>query len=707
VCHDDITHPHIRFFLVSEFGPIIVVLGLLYPVAAMISYITREKELRQKELMKMMSVSESDINWAWFVSFFWFHVITALGAAGVSASLYERSSFILLFIFWLLTLTSVIVFCMTIAALTAKAVRAVLIGLLVFFTGVFLTLAVSYQTGSKGTIALISLHPVAAFSYGLQEIGHLEDQGVGVISSAIGSTDNPSGYTFSNTLGNLFLDCIVWGFLTFYLNRVIPPAYGQALPLYFPFQYSYWFPGRAQAPTADDDEDEIPADGIPFEPVSDTLKKQKKEGKSIEIRNLRKVFGREKVAIGDLSLSMYQGQITALLGHNGAGKTTTISCLTGALKPTSGYATVAGKDTRTQMHQIRQDIGICLQHDCLFPLLTVREHVQFFARVKGLYAKTSRADAERQVDQAIQDVALSEKRNTPSKNLSGGMKRKLSVAIAFCGGSKVVLLDEPTSGMDPFSRRFTWNVIRQYRQDRCIILTTHFMDEADILGDRIAIMADGELRCAGSSLFLKKTYGVGYQLTIEKQNEVDEATRGDDGPLGKTTPSLNEDDDMKPEKAVESQDERLKSIVLGAVPNASLLSNVGNELSYQLPMGDASNFAPMFEDLDTLFEQKTISSYGVSMTTLDEVFLLVARGGSENKDSMASSLLKTSGEDALAVDPDKSVRSRMDLENDGLFTRHVAALLKKRAASFQRDRKAWWYVGVFSTRCISNEQCST
>lgn len=94
------------------------------------------------------------------------------------------------------------------------------------------------------------------------------------------------------------------------------------------------------------------------------------------------------------------------------------------------------------MNQIRQDIGICLQHDCLFPMLTVREHIQFFSRIKGLYAQLSYKEAEEHIDQAIQDVALSEKRNTLSKNLSGGMQRKLSLAIAFCGGSKVVVLDE-------------------------------------------------------------------------------------------------------------------------------------------------------------------------------------------------------------------------------------------------------------------------
>jgi len=107
--------------------------------------------------------------------------------------------------------------------------------------------------------------------------------------------------------------------------------------------------------------------------------------------------------------------------------------LTGMLAPTSGYATIGGKDIRAEMDGIRQGIGICLQHDCLFPELTVREHVVFFARIKGMYSKMSYKEAEEKIDASIEDVALGEKRNTLSKNLSGGMKRKLSVAIAFCG----------------------------------------------------------------------------------------------------------------------------------------------------------------------------------------------------------------------------------------------------------------------------------
>lgn len=429
-------------------GPLLITLGLLYPVAVMIAAITREKELRQKELMKMMSVTESDIGWAWFANFFLLSVVTAICTAAVSSVLYEKSAGVLLWIFWQFTFLAIVVFCMLIASLTSKATRGVLIGLLVFFLGSFLTLATDFKTGSSGVIALMSLHPVAAFSYGLQLIGSLEEEGVGLQWSTASATDNPSGYTFVMCVRFLLLDSFLWGLVTWYLNRVIRPDYGQAWPWYFPFLSRYWVPGRVQRLRDDDNEDASKHDeSIPTEPVGDALLRQNDEGTNIRIHDLQKDFGNDKKAVDGLNLDMYNGQITALLGHNGAGKTTTIGMLTGALKPTGGHAIVAGKDIRTQMGQIRQDIGICLQHDCLFPILTVREHIAFFSRLKGLYAKMTNEEAEEQIDRVLRDVALFEKRNTLSKNLSGGMKRKLSVAIAFCGGSQVVLLDEPTSGM--------------------------------------------------------------------------------------------------------------------------------------------------------------------------------------------------------------------------------------------------------------------
>ena len=338
----------------------------------------------------------------------------------------------------------------------------------------------------------------------------------------------------------------------------------------------------------------------------------------------------------------------------------------------------------------------------------MQEHIEFFSRLKGLYAKYPKAEANAKVQKSIEDVALLEKRNTLSKNLSGGMKRKLSLAIAFCGESKTVILDEPTSGMDPFSRRFTWDVIRQYRQDRCIVLTTHQMDgenfgmlsvlcvalvflqfltlsipfltEADILGDRIAIMAEGQLRCAGSSLFLKRHYGVGYQLTIEKKASA------------KRTFEAGSESDVEYNCDVDNDEFQsniegsLEKIVLGAVPEAAVLHNVGTEMSFRLPLGAAAKFPSMLEGLDQEMDKKNIVTYGVSITTLDEVFLLVARGEMGDKVALKSS---RSVRSPLLESADKSYRSAMNLNSKGLFVRHVRSLFRKRALNFKRDKKAW------------------
>jgi hypothetical protein len=187
-------------------------------------------------------------------------------------------------------------------------------------------------------------------------------------------------------------------------------------------------------------------------------------------------------------------------------------------------------------------------------------------------------------------------------------------------------------------------------------------------------MAEGQLRCLGSSLFLKKTYGVGYQLTIEKQPRTSKAT-----PLALTG-------DGEKGGLVPSADDKLAGIVDGSVPEATLLTNVGTEMSFQLPLGAASSFAPMFEQLDAEIDNGGIVTYGVGVTTLDEVFLLVARGGDANPDKKDYA---SSGHFAMKDDAEKSVRSRMDLENDGLFVRHVGALFRKRAVNFKRDKKAW------------------
>lgn len=151
----------------------------------------------------------------------------------------------------------------------------------------------------------------------------------------------------------------------------------------------------------------------------------------------------------------------------------------------------------------------------LFDLLTPEEHLDVFCDFKGV----PKSEKQEDIQKIMKDIELLPFKNTRAGQLSGGNKRKLSIAIALVGGSKFIMLDEPTAGIDLSGRRKLWDMLKQYKNNRIIILTTHYMDEADILGDRIGIMAKGQIICLGRSLFLKNTFGVGYRLSLVKKSK--------------------------------------------------------------------------------------------------------------------------------------------------------------------------------------------
>ncbi|MCP9257948.1 ATP-binding cassette sub-family A member 1 [Dirofilaria immitis] len=235
---------------------------------------------------------------------------------------------------------------------------------------------------------------------------------------------------------------------------------------------------------------------------------------AVNICNLVKVYGNGTKALNGLNIRFYESQITALLGHNGAGKTTTISILTGLLQSTSGAIFIYGLNLQKYMRIIRNFIGICPQHNILFDKLTVKEQLKFYGILKGI----SKNRLNNEVYETMESLSLIASKDKLISHLSGGMKRKLCIGIALIGGSKLVILDEPTAGVDARARRSIWDILIKNkkgigkvsgnikRQGRTIILSTHHMDEADLLADRIAIISKGQLQVAGSSLFLKKIW---------------------------------------------------------------------------------------------------------------------------------------------------------------------------------------------------------
>eukprot|EP00483_Globobulimina_turgida_P011699 UN11721 len=210
------------------------------------------------------------------------------------------------------------------------------------------------------------------------------------------------------------------------------------------------------------------------------------------IANLHKVYkpglccSKVKVpvhAVRGVSLAVKQGEVFGYLGVNGAGKTSTLACLTGERSVTYGDAYVNGYSISNQI-SVRRYIGYCPQFDALFDLLTGREHLKFYGRIKGLKG----SELTKQVNMLLQVLSLTRYANRRAGTYSGGNKRKLSVAISMIGNPPIVFLDEPSTGMDPMARRSMWEFIRATMSGRCVILTTHSMEECEALCHRLCIM---------------------------------------------------------------------------------------------------------------------------------------------------------------------------------------------------------------------------
>lgn len=239
----------------------------------------------------------------------------------------------------------------------------------------------------------------------------------------------------------------------------------------------------------------------------------------IRVADFRKAYTNEAnkpfLAVEKISFGLDYGECFALLGVNGAGKSTTFKSLTADTKPTEGEISIAGYNIQTEFEQARRLIGYCPQKDAIFPLMTVEEHIWYFARIKGIKPELQ----DKIVQDAIYELNLTDHRFKPAGTLSGGNKRKLSVAMAILGNPPIILLDEPSAGMDPEARRFMWSVVERISQrdkKSAVILTTHSMEEAEALSTKMGIMVRGGIfKCFGSSQHIKNKFGTGYECEIK------------------------------------------------------------------------------------------------------------------------------------------------------------------------------------------------
>jgi ABC-type multidrug transport system ATPase subunit len=342
----------------------------------------------------------------------------------------------------------------------------------------------------------------------------------------------------------------------------------------------------------------------------------------LRVERLRKVFPPKRagqksvIAAQDVAFKVESGEIFGLLGANGAGKTTTLSMLTRHLTPTSGDAFIARHSILSDFSKGATNLGVVTQNNSLWDRLSVQDHLYLFARLRGVPEEI----VKEVVDATIDQLELTPHRHKLAMRLSGGMKRKLCVAIALIGDPEVVLLDEPSAGLDPVSRRNLWGVILRTMSHRAVILTTHSMDEAEALCKRIGIMVNGQLRALGTKQHLKNKFGSGFELVV-KLNVVD----------------------------FEKQVEALSRFVRGMFPSAQLISENGGLITYQIPLQEMK-MGLAFTQLEAHKGELGIEDYSVAQPTLEQVFIRTVNKNTPGGNKNAGSATVIGGSGRMSVE---------------------------------------------------------
>ncbi|KAK4719446.1 hypothetical protein R3W88_017784 [Solanum pinnatisectum] len=589
----------------SQMGPILFswVILQLFPVAFVA--LVYEKQQNLRIMMKMHGLKDGPY---WTITYAYFLLISSLYMFGFVAfgsllgiSIFLRNAFSIQFVFYFIYINLQIACAFLLAGFFKDVKTATVMGYLVVFASgllgsFFFANFLSGASISEVWIILMELYPGFALYRGLFEFGEYSKSGLYTGESGGMKWANLSdpGNGMKQVMIIMLVEWIVVLLVAFYLDQI--NSSGKS-PLFF-LENS-----RKKQTLSTMNLLEKKDSGVCLEMEKEDVAQEREKvehmvagstsGYPIVVDNLKKVYpgidgNPDKYAVRGLSLAVPEGECLGMLGPNGAGKTSFISMMIGLTKPSSGAAFVDGLNINTEMDKVYTVMGVCPQHDLLWDTLTGREHLLFYGRLKNLKGEV----LHRAVEDSLKSLNLFNGgvADKQSGRYSGGMKRRLSVAISLIGNPKVVYLDEPSTGLDPASRDTLWTVVKNARKGRAIILTTHSMEEADYLCDRLGIFVDGSLQCIANSSELKARYGGSYVLAI-------------------TTSADNE---------VE-----VENMVRQICPNANKVYHLSGTQKFELPKHE-SKIADVFQLVENAKSRFPIYAWGMADTTLEDVFIKVA-----------------------------------------------------------------------------------
>ncbi len=657
--------------VVATLYPFLIVISFTLPFASLVGMIVHEKELRLKELMMIMSLGYRAHWTAWFVgSFICYFLIALMINCFVVLVLLPDIDFFLPLLLSTVYLVAIIPMAFLTSCLFDNSGVAASISGVLYLSLYFIDTAVTKFSNegadTAGKVAPLALVAQVAFGRGSSYIIFLERRGGGAKLKDI-THDIEGGQTILLIVGMLLFDSILYTLLTLYVEAVFPGRYGISRGWCFCIE-RFWSKAGKKRASAKSVEDVDAQEGgkvatNPLHTNKDTrgakffMAREEKEAATLKgeregtstklpsrpeevgvaLHQVEKIYKSSSdtvVALHDISLDFRENEITVILGPNGAGKTTLFAAIAGTVSVTRGKITVRDKDIARNIHRVREEMGLCPQHNILFSELTVKEHLTFYNIVK-----TGRSPNKKEIDKMLGKSGVLAYKDISACRLSGGTQRKLSIFLALTGNPKVVLLDEPTSGVDPLSRKAIWNIVEANKQGKTIILSTHLMDEADALGDRIAILHYGELKAFGTGVYLRQKYAQFYRLTFASETEEHHDSDSTEALIKKYVPASEKD-------------------------------NSSEEVAYLLPVANKQSVKDLVNLIKAL-EAQNRRGFGLRCAGVEDVFLAIIGQQSQKQ-----------------LDEKQTVRKKPK-PTTKRASRHFRALFVKRLHHFKRD----WKVG--------------
>eukprot|EP01132_Coremiostelium_polycephalum_P005371 gene5371-6702_t len=621
-----LAHPKTKpYNIVTDLGSIFFFASLMFQFVIMLQDMVVEKETKLKEGMRMMGLKELAYYISWFVTYTFFILmdVLVLIATGfiVQFQFFIKNDFGTYFFLFILFGLSIICFAFFLSSLLRKSHTATFLGFFLFILFSILQAFIPdllYISGKPYSVqAIFSLFSPIVFAKGLTDLAKASDY-AGLRWKDINS--HADVFPLQLVYRWIVLDGVIFVVLGWYIDNVFPGEFGTPKPFYFFLLPSYWT-GKTSMPKNDTSSKNNGLSKAKQTPVEDedvrreetaVAEMGRNSNSAVIIKNLVKVYRnniffktkKDFYAVKGLSLSMEKNQLFCLLGPNGAGKTTTLSMLTGLFGPSEGDAYIFGHSINSDMTKIRKFMGVCPQHDLLWSHMTGREHLELYAAFKNIPANRIKQEAE----ERLKEVGIMDIADQYTTVYSGGERRRLSVAIAMTGNPKIIFLDEPTTGMDTLARRQVWNIIQNAKKNRCLCLTTHSMEEADILSDRIGIMAMGRLRCLGDNLHLKNKFGAGYKVTVFLKNN----NHGGGG--------IN--------KAIHN---KVINFFMTTLEGSTVINKSMEQITFSVPRHLTSELPYFLETLEVNQNILNIQDVDVNLSTLEEVFLKIAEDAENEK----------------------------------------------------------------------------